>query len=204
MRICIAAATPALDVLVKFADWIDAPRAGVPDDRFQKMLDREHGGMNEVLADVSRDHRRRRATSKLARRFSHRALLEPLARGDDTLDGLHANTQIPKVIGFSRIYELTAVRRSSATARRNSSGAPWSNSAPSLPAATATSNISSRQHEFAKHLGSAKTMETCCTHNMLRLTRALYARDPHVALLRLLRTRAVQRHPRLAGSRTAA
>jgi DUF1680 family protein len=32
--------------------------------------------------------------------------------------------------------------------------------------------------EFPKHLGSAKTMETCCTHNMLRLTRALYSREP--------------------------
>jgi hypothetical protein len=35
--------------------------------------------------------------------------------------------------------------------------------------------------EFAKHLGSAKTMETCCTHNMLRLTRQLFMQEPAAA-----------------------
>ena len=34
---------------------------------------------------------------------------------------------------------------------------------------------------FAKHLPSAKTMETCCTHNMLRLTRLLFQDDPSAA-----------------------
>ena len=95
----------ALEVLVKFADWIDAACADVPEDRFQKMLDREHGGMNEIFADLwqlTQDPRYR----ALAQRFSHRALLNPLAEGRDTLDGLHANTQIPKVVGFSRMEEL--------------------------------------------------------------------------------------------------
>jgi DUF1680 family protein len=32
--------------------------------------------------------------------------------------------------------------------------------------------------EFARHLASAKTMETCCTHNMLRLTRLLFQDAP--------------------------
>ena len=55
--------------------------------------------------------------------------------------------------------------------------------------------------KFAKHSAPRKTMETCCTHNMMRLTRSLYARDPRGEIHRLLRTRAVQRHSRLAGSR---
>ncbi len=74
----------------------------MPEDRFQKMLDREHGGMNEIFADLwqlTQDPRYR----SLAQRFSHLALLAPLSEGRDTLDGLHANTQIPKVVGFSRM-----------------------------------------------------------------------------------------------------
>ena len=43
----------------------------------------------------------------LARRFSHQAILQPLADSQDKLTGLHANTQIPKVIGFKRIADMT-------------------------------------------------------------------------------------------------
>ena len=42
----------ALAVLVRFAEWIDSAAQPVSDAAFQKMLEREHGGMNEVLADV--------------------------------------------------------------------------------------------------------------------------------------------------------
>ncbi len=71
------------------------------------MLDREHGGMNEVLRRPVRDHAATTRYRELALRFSHRALLDPLAAWRDTLDGLHSNTQIPKVIGFSRIAEVS-------------------------------------------------------------------------------------------------
>ena len=166
----------ALDVWAKFSDWIVDAAKDVPDDRFQKMLDREHGGMNEVFADlfvVTRDDR----YSRQAIRFSHRALLDPLQAQRDTLDGLHANTQIPKVIGFSRLADL------------QDATADWSGAARffwravALDRAFATGCHGDNEHffpraEFAKHLGSAKTMETCCTHNMLRLTRALYGQKP--------------------------
>jgi DUF1680 family protein len=165
----------ALDVAVAFADWIDRACAEVPDDRFQKMLDREHGGMNEVLADLSAltgDEKYQR----LAMRFCHRALLDPLARGEDKLDGLHANTQIPKVIGFSRLADLTGK-----TEYLRAAGYFWE--AVTTQRSFATGGHGDVEHffpknEFAKHLDSGKTMETCCTHNMLRLTRSLYGRSP--------------------------
>src|SRR5690606_32373710 len=92
----------AREVLVRFADWAGALVANLDDDQLQRVLDTEHGGMNEVLADVYAITGERRYLA-LARRFSHRAILEPLLRREDRLDGLHANTQIPKVIGFARI-----------------------------------------------------------------------------------------------------
>jgi uncharacterized protein len=163
---------PALEVLVKFADWIDVASAAVSDAAFQKMLDREHGGMNEVCADLFALTQNTRYRD-LALRFSHRALLEPLAAGRDSLDGLHSNTQIPKVIGFSRIGALT-------DAPDHARAADFFWRRVSGERSFATGGHGDQEHffpprQFAEHLASAKTMETCCTHNMLRLTRSLYA-----------------------------
>ncbi|HJV62174.1 MAG TPA: beta-L-arabinofuranosidase domain-containing protein, partial [Albitalea sp.] len=106
----------ALPVLTRLADWIAAAAQGRDDQRFQQMLNIEHGGMNEVLADLhalTGDVR----YLQLARRFNHRALLDPLAEGRDKLDGLHSNTQIPKVIGFARLAETTGEERYAKAAR---------------------------------------------------------------------------------------
>ncbi len=169
----------ALEVWRKFADWIDTITVSVPDADFQKMLDREHGGMNEVLADLyalTRDNK----YAQLAQKFSHRAVLQPLADRTDKLDGLHANTTIPKVIGFSRIAEtMNGIGGSYDVAAKYF----WDTV--TKERSFVTGGHGDGEHffpktEFAQHLGSGKTMETCCTHNMLRLTRSLYARDPRV------------------------
>jgi len=169
----------ALDVWVKFSDWIDKACAGVPEERFQKMLDREHGGMNEVLADLYAITRETRY-AHLAQRFSHQSLLRPLSDGLDKLDGLHSNTQIPKVIGFSRIAEtMGSIGGTYDEAARFF----WKTVAEQRSFATGGHGDVEHffpKNEFVKHLPSGKTMETCCTHNMMRLTRSLYARDPQV------------------------
>jgi DUF1680 family protein len=170
----------ARSVLLAFVDWIDRACADVPEDRMQKMLDREHGGMNEVLADVFALENEQKYWS-LAMRFCHRSVLDPLARGVDQLDGLHANTQIPKVIGFSRLYEVGG---DSFENLDRASRFFWRTVVEKR--SFATGGHGDGEHffpvgDFVQHLPSAKTMETCCTHNMLRLTRSLYARDPEVA-----------------------
>jgi DUF1680 family protein len=151
----------------------------VPEAQFQAMLDREHGGMNEVLADLHQLTGESRY-ARLAQKFSHRALLQPLSQRVDTLDGLHANTQIPKVIGFSRIAEtLQGIDGGYATAAEYF----WKTVV--TQRSFVTGGHGDGEHffpkdEFTKHLGSGKTMETCCTHNMMRLSRSLYTRDPRV------------------------
>jgi len=171
---------PALDVLIRFADWIDAACAAVPQEGFQKMLDREHGGMNEVLGDLFVITGKTRYFD-LAVRFSHRALLVPLAEGRDALDGLHANTQIPKVIGFAR---LDSIAGQTSPGFGRAASFFWDTVVKQRSFATGGHGDGEHffpPNEFARHLGSAKTMETCCTHNMLRLTRALYERESRVA-----------------------
>jgi DUF1680 family protein len=168
----------ALDVLVRLSDWAIAHTRDLSDPQFQRMLDTEHGGMNEVLADVYALTGETRFLT-LARRFCHRALLDPLAQARDTLDGLHANTQIPKVVGFSRLFEL-----SGQTDYQTASRFFWETVV--TRRTFATGGHGDGEHffppaEFLQHLASAKTMETCCTYNMLKLTRSLFAQDPSVA-----------------------
>jgi uncharacterized protein len=171
----IAGNTQAREVLIRFADWCGRLVAQLSDEQVQTMLNTEHGGMNEVLADVYAMTGERRHLD-LAKRFSHRALLDPLLRREDRLDGLHANTQIPKVIGFARIGELTGDRR-------------WVDAAAffwdtvTRGRSVAFGGNSVREHfnaadDFSSMLLSREGPETCNTYNMLRLTALLYRLDP--------------------------
>lgn len=165
----------ALPILVGMGDWIDAAARPLDDVRFQKMLELEHGGMNEVLADLHALTGEARYL-RLAERFSHRALLDPLAEGRDILDGLHANTQIPKVVGFARLHGLTG-----RTAYRQAAHYFWTNVVEQRSYATGGHGDEEKFFpvpQTEERLGSVQTMETCGTYNMLRLTHALFAESP--------------------------
>lgn len=163
----LAGSAQAREVLVGFADWAGRLVAHLDDVQLQRVLDTEHGGMNEVLADVYAITGERRYLA-LARRFSHRALLDPLLRREDRLDGLHANTQIPKVIGFARIGELDGDEAWIDAARFF-----WETVA--LRRSIAFGGNSVREHfnsagDFAPMLQSREGPETCNSYNMLKLT----------------------------------
>ena len=164
----------AREVLVRLADWADALVARLSAEQVQEMLRAEHGGMNEV-ADVyalTRDHKYLR----LAEPFSHRALLEPLRRHEDPLTGLHANTQIPKAIGYARIAALggDASWRDAATFF-------WERIVGHRTVAFGGNSV--REHfnpadDFSSMIESREGPETCNTYNMLRLTEQLFAHEP--------------------------
>lgn len=168
----------ALEVLTKLADWAAAFTQPWSDAQFERVLGVEHGGMNEVLADVyelTGDDK----YLKLAQRFCHRLVLDPLSQGRDTLDGLHSNTQIPKIVGFQRLFMLTGDER-----YRSAAEFFWHTVVEKR--SFVTGGNGDGEHffpltDFAKHLTSAKTMETCCSHNMLRLTRGLFLAQPTAA-----------------------
>ncbi|HVX86185.1 MAG TPA: beta-L-arabinofuranosidase domain-containing protein [Phycisphaerae bacterium] len=172
----VYADTPdALMVLYGLATYAIGLTRDMSEEQFQKMLEIEHGGMNEVLADLyllARDQR----FLALAERFCHQAVLVPAAAGKDTLDRLHSNTQIPKFIGFARLWQITGedTYRAAATFF-------WRTVVNNR--SFVTGGNGDQEHffppaDFAKHLGSAKTMETCCSYNMLKLTRLLFTQKP--------------------------
>jgi len=171
----LADSEAARAVLLRLADWGVVATRPLSDAEFETMLATEHGGMNEIYADLyfmtgNPDYR------DMAQRFSHKAILEPLANGRDQLDGLHANTQVPKVVGFQRVYEATGD-----TKYHDAAAFFWRTVARTR--SFATGGIGDNEHffpmaDFAEHVFSAKGSETCCQYNMLKLTRALFLQDP--------------------------
>ncbi|MBI5685647.1 MAG: glycoside hydrolase family 127 protein [Verrucomicrobia bacterium] len=164
----------ALDIVVKVADWLKLRVAKLSHEQQQKALGNEHGGINESFANLyaitgNPDH------LKLARDFNHEFIFDPLARGEDKLNGLHANTQIPKIIGAAREYELTGEKKFGDVAKFF-----WERVA--LHRSYCIGGHSDREHfhpieESSKHLSPA-TAETCNTYNMLKLTRHVFAWEP--------------------------
>jgi DUF1680 family protein len=165
----------ALDVLVKMAGWLKLRVDRLSHEQQQKALGNEHGGMNEIFANLhavtgNPDH------LKLARAFNHEVIFEPLARGEDKLNGLHANTQVPKIIGAAREYELTGEERFATIAKNF-----WQYVA--IDRAYCIGGHSDSEYffpvtDFARHLSPA-TAETCNTYNMLKLTRHLFTWEPN-------------------------
>ena len=96
----------AKQLFLEFSDWAVNITSSLSDEQMEQMLGNEHGGMNEVLADayaITHDKK----YIDCAKRFSHKKLLTPMSQRQDCLDNMHANTQVPKAIGFERIAELT-------------------------------------------------------------------------------------------------
>jgi DUF1680 family protein len=169
----------ALVVLTNMAEWVKFRVDNLPENKMQASLDTEHGGMNEVLANLygltgNPDHLR------LAEAFNQKKIFDPLAQGQDRLDRLHANTQIPKMIGAARQYELTGDQRDADIANFF-----WERVA--LHRSYVIGGDSDNEHffpvnTFSNHL-SALTCETCNTYNMLKLTRHIFEWAPNATAM---------------------
>lgn len=166
----------ALTVEIKFAAWAENVLAPLDEAQTQKMLQTEFGGMNEVFADLYADTGDRRWWA-LSDRFEHRAVRDPLARREDRLAGLHANTQIPKLLG--------------SLARYCYKGEPSDEAAASYfwDAVVEHHSFATGGHgkdeyfgppdELARRL-DGRTDESCNVYSMLKLTRGLFALHPHI------------------------
>jgi DUF1680 family protein len=137
-------------------------------------LETEFGGMNEVLANLyalTKDSEHLR----IARKFDHQAFYDPLAKGEDQMNGLHANTQIPKVIGAAREYELTGEKKYYDIAEFFWKRVAYHRSF--VIGGNSDGEGFFPPEYFSKHLGE-ETTETCNTYNMLKLTRHLFSWEP--------------------------
>ena len=160
----------AKNLFLKFCDWAVDITRDLNDEQMEKMLGNEHGGMNEVLADAYAITGEQKYLD-CARRFSHRMLLVPLENGKDCLDNMHANTQIPKVIGYQRIAELAHDVQ-----YHNASEYFWE--IVTRQRSLAFGGNSRREHFPTKencidYINDIDGPESCNTYNMLKLTENL-------------------------------
>lgn len=172
----------ARQMLVDFTDWMIDITSDLSDEQIQDMLRSEHGGLNETFADVAEITGDKKYL-ELARRFSHKFILDPLIKEEDKLTGMHANTQIPKVIGYKRIAEL------SQDDKNWNHAAEWDHAARFFwntvvnHRSVCIGGNSVREHfhpsdNFTSMLNDVQGPETCNTYNMLRLTKMLYQDSP--------------------------
>jgi uncharacterized protein len=164
----------ALAVETKYAGWAAHVVAPLTDEQFQKMLLTEHGGMNEVLADLYADTGDKRWLD-LSYRFEHHAFTDSLKRHQDNLDGKHGNCQIPKLIGSAARYGYV--------------GDPEDIMAASFfwDRVTQHHSYATAGHGLSEYFGppdqlstrvDGRTCESCNVYNMLKLTRRLFSFRP--------------------------
>ncbi len=162
--------TDALACAEKMADWADAWVRPLSDEEWARVQRTEHGGMNEVLFNLYAVTGKQKYRD-LGYRFEHKAFFEPLAAKQDKLDKNHANTNIPKVIGAARGYELTGDER-----YKTISTYFFQEVVDHHTYATGgTSNGEGWQapDKLSTELGPA-TEECCCSYNMLKLGRHVH------------------------------
>lgn len=164
----------ALALNVRMAHWVGETLKNLTDEQIQKMLLCEYGGMNELLVNTYALTKNKKFLD-LSYKFHDRWILDSLAHHKDILPGKHSNTQIPKLIGTIRRYELTGNQ-----ADYESASFFWNTVVSHHSYATGgNSNYEylSTPDQLSEKL-TENTMETCNTYNMLKLTRHLFALQP--------------------------
>jgi DUF1680 family protein len=158
-------------MLIALSDWALRLTSHLSDEQMQTMLKSEHGGMNEVLADVYQMTGRQKYLD-LALKFSDQRILQPLEKSEDKLTGLHANTQIPKVIGFKRIADLSGNKDMEHAAEFF-----WQTVVEHRTVAIGGNSVKEHFHDdkdFSPMISEVEGPETCNTYNMLKLTEMLF------------------------------
>ncbi|MGM9786975.1 MAG: glycoside hydrolase family 127 protein [Candidatus Cryptobacteroides sp.] len=164
----------ALQIAVSMADWAYGKLNGLDEDTRRLMIRNEFGGMPEAfwnLYSITSDENHK----FLARWFFHNDVIEPLREGREDFGTKHTNTFIPKVIAEAREYEITG----SATSRK---AAEFFWHCMMEGHTFAPGCCSDKEHYFAPETMSSHisgyTGETCCTYNMLKLTKHIFCWNP--------------------------
>ena len=161
-------------------DWLIDIAANVSDEQLERLLGMEHGGVNEVLADAYQITGEQKYLDA-AKRYSHKWLLNPMKEHNGKhLDLIHANTQVPKVVGFARVGEL-------ANDQDYQEGARFFWDEVVNRRSLSLGGNSRREHFPSQEACIDWTqdidgLESCNTNNMLKLTEDLHRMNPDNAL----------------------
>lgn len=173
----------ALDMAQKIGKWVNGRLNKLSNSQRQRMWgifsSGETGGMNEVLADLY-DITGDKLFLETAALFDSDLIINSCSVNQDELDGLHANTFIPTATGYMRMYHATKSDKYLKTAQNfwsmvtsshmyvigGTGGGPTNKELFGAPGVIAGS------------LSNNRGVETCATHNMLKLSRQLFCFNP--------------------------
>ena len=170
----------ALDVAVRLAEWWLDLVGELSETQFQTMVATEFGGLNEVFADLGGSTGDPRYTA-MAHRFTQPWLVAPVMAGRDELTGLHANTQIPQIVGVARIG---SAERSAA--HLDAARFFWDRVVHHRSVSIGGNSV--REYfndvaDFERLILDREGPESCNTYNMAKLTAALYEEDDDARLI---------------------
>lgn len=161
----------AKNIVVKLGDWFIDLIAPLSDAQIQSILRTEHGGINESFANlytITGDKKYLDTAIKL----THKNFLEPLLQKEDKLTGMHANTQIPKVIGYEKVASLTDNEELSEAVKYF-----WHNVSQTRSVAFGGNSVAEHFNpidDFSSMVKSNQGPETCNSYNMVRLSKSLF------------------------------
>ncbi len=170
----------AKTIVIKLGDWFIDLIAPLSDEQIQNILKTEHGGITESFADlynITKDKKYLETAEKL----THKSFLEPLLHKEDKLTGLHANTQIPKIIGYEKVAELTDNKELSEAVKFF-----WRDVSQTRSVAFGGNSVAEHFNpvdDFSSMIKSNQGPETCNSYNMVRLSKALFLDNNDVSYL---------------------
>ncbi|MBN1926060.1 MAG: glycoside hydrolase family 127 protein [Prolixibacteraceae bacterium] len=165
----------AKTLFLKFCDWGIDITSALTYEQMQVVLNMEYGGMNETFADACQISGKDKYLIA-AKKYSQKIYLESLSNGVDNLDNKHANTQIPKFIGFARIAELCGDKNYEKAGRFS-----WETIVENR--SLAFGGNSRREHfpgvvSCSDYINDVDGPESCNSYNMLKLTEDLFRMKP--------------------------
>ena len=164
----------ARDMFRKICDWSVNVVSNLSESQMQDILGWEHGGMNEPLADAYQLFGDQKYLTA-AKKYSHQYMLNGMQTLNTTvLDGKHANTQVPKYIGFERIYQVEQAMGKTPTATyRTAAHNFWQDVAENRTVCIGGNSVAehflaaANSNRYIDHLDGP---ESCNTNNMLKLS----------------------------------
>ncbi len=174
----------ARECFIKLCDWGVNLISNLTDTQMQDILNTEHGGINEMFADAYQMTGDTRYLTA-AHRYTHHTMVDNMQTVNTTfLSNKHANTQVPKYIGFARLAQQTydqSFTYSNAQLLLSAENF-WTDVVENRTVALGGNSVNEHfvQHSNSHyHITMTDGPESCNTNNMLKLTENLFGNTPH-------------------------
>ena len=173
------------ECFLKMCDWGVNLISNLTDAQVQDVLNTEHGGINEMFADAYQMTGEERYLIA-AHRYTHKTMVDNMQTVNTTfLSNKHANTQVPKYIGFIRLAQQgKTIDNAQLTIDNYRCSAEnfWTDVVENRTVALGGNSVNEHfvQHSNAHHhITMTDGPESCNTNNMLKLTEDLFADGAH-------------------------